>query len=78
MMDETITVELNRKDIIRLLRGVSCPSYTLIDKLTKLGLGNFVGGFCERWDWVDSYTMNDLNIPTIELYDLYIQLTIND
>lgn len=77
-MDDTITVELKRKDIIRLLRGVSCPSYTLINKLTKLGLGNFVGGFCERWDWIDSYTMNDLNIPTIELYDLYIQLTINE
>lgn len=50
MMDETITVELNRYEILSLIKGI-CPSYSLINELTDQGFGRYIGGFAERWEW---------------------------
>ena len=44
-------VELDRKDITLLLRGIECPAYEFIEKLTRMGLGKYYGGMGEHWEW---------------------------
>lgn len=50
MIDEIITVELDRYEILSLIKGI-CPSYSLINELTDQGFGRYIGGFVERWEW---------------------------
>lgn len=44
-----MNVELDRKDIISLLRGTT-PAYSVMDKIPK-ELGSYVGGFVDSWQW---------------------------
>jgi hypothetical protein len=64
-------VELNKEDLCNLLGGTS-PSYGLMDKISKMGLGYYVGGFSDEWKWTlrnaDSYSKE-------ELWDLYKEIT---
>ena len=50
MIDEIIIVELDRYEILSLIKGI-CPSYSLINELTNQGFGRYIGGFAERWEW---------------------------
>lgn len=50
METETLHVELDRYEIISLIKGI-CPSYSLINELTNEGFGKYIGGFAERWEW---------------------------
>ena len=50
MKTETLQVELDRFEILRLIKGI-WPSYGLIDELTNQGFGKYIGGFAERWEW---------------------------
>ena len=49
-MDETIMVELDRYEILSLIKGI-CPNYSLINELTDQGFGRYIEGFVERWEW---------------------------
>lgn len=40
--------ELDRKDIISLLKGTT-PSYSVMNKIPE-ELGSFIGGHVERWE----------------------------
>ena len=44
-----MTVELDRKDIISLLRGTT-PPYSVMNKIPK-ELGSYIGGFVDSWHW---------------------------
>lgn len=68
-----ITVELNQKDIISLIRG-TCPSYEQISKFEELGLGTYTGGFADRWDWISSGDIRWDCFTEIQLYDMYLSL----
>lgn len=71
-------VELNKRDIIHLLRGTE-PSYDLIGLVEDMELGRYTGGFVDRFDWNcqsskcwDKYSEEDLfklykELKTIEL-----------
>lgn len=65
-------VELDRKDITLLLKGIKCPAYEFIGKLTRMGLGRFYGGMGEHWEW-NSYIYNS-EYSDEELYELYLEL----
>ena len=67
-------VELSKKDIIHLLRGVE-PSYDKMRTVEDLGLGTYTGGFDDSFDWNyqsskcwDKYSEEDL-------FKLYKELT---
>lgn len=65
-------VELDRKDIVLLLKGIKCPAYEFIEKLTRMGLGRFYGGMGEHWEW-NLYIYNS-EYSDEELYELYLEL----
>lgn len=59
--------ELDRKDVISLLKGTE-PHYSVMDKIPN-DLGSYFGGFKDEWQWNN-------NIPEKysdeELLDLYL------
>lgn len=61
-------VELDRKGIISLLRGIE-PPYSVMDKIPK-ELGYYIGGFVNKWNW--NYI--DENTPYSDeyLFNLYL------
>ena len=61
-------VELNRKDIIALLRG-SSPNYSVMNKIPE-ELGSYVGGFVDDWKW--NYISEDTPYTDEYLYNLYL------
>lgn len=68
ILSKIMTVGLDRKDIISLLKGTS-PNYSVMDKIPK-DLGSYVGGFVDDWKW------NNIseNVPYTDeyLYELYL------
>lgn len=69
MKTETLHVELDRSEILSLIKGI-CPSYSLINELTNQGFGKFIGGFVERWEWNEN--VNFWKKYSIEqLFDIY-------
>lgn len=63
-------VEIDRKDIIRLIRGTS-PSYEKMGIFVNAGLGYYVGGFSDRWEWEYDWSAKWDSYSSKELYDLY-------
>jgi len=61
-------VELDRKDIIALLKG-TCPNYNVMDKIPK-DLGSYCGGFVDDWKW--NYFIEDVSYSDEYLYNLYL------
>lgn len=43
-------VELNKKDLLRMIFGTGCPTYEKMDIIPKK-LGHYVGGFAEGFEW---------------------------
>lgn len=67
-------VELSKKDIIHMLRGVE-PSYDLMRMVEDMKLGYYTGGFEDRFDWqYSNYHLWD-KYSEEELYELYKKLT---
>lgn len=65
-------VDLDRKDIVILLKGITCPEYKYIDKLMKMGLGRYYGGMGDHWEWKNSLYRCEYSDE--ELYNLYLEL----
>ena len=63
-------VEIDRKDVIRLIRGTS-PSYEKMGIFVNAGLGYYVGGFSDRWEWEHDWSDKLDSYSSKELYDLY-------
>ena len=63
-----MTVNLDRQDIISLLKGIK-PYYSVMDKIPK-ELGSYIGGFANDWEWNDF----DKNVSYTDeqLYELYL------
>lgn len=67
-------VELNKSDLCCLLGG-TYPSYPLMQKIIKMELGYYIGGFSDEWRWTlrnnsDSYSEE-------ELWELYQEIKKN-
>lgn len=60
-------VDLDRKDIISLLKGTS-PDFSVMHLIPK-DLGYYCGGFVDKWSW--NYYVPD-KYSDKELYDFYL------
>lgn len=63
-----MNVELDRKDIISLLRGTT-PAWSVMDKIPK-ELGSYVGGFVDDWHW--NYISENVPYSDEYLFNLYL------
>lgn len=63
-----MNVELDRKDIISLLRGTT-PAWSVMDKIPK-ELGSYVGGFVDCWHW--NYISENVPYSDEYLFNLYL------
>ena len=63
-----MNVELDRKDIISLLRGTT-PAWSVMDKIPK-ELGSYVGGFVDSWQW--NYISENVPYSDEYLFNLYL------
>lgn len=61
-------VELDKKDIISLLKGVS-PGFSVMNKIPR-DLGSYIGGMCDRWEW--NYIPEDTSYTEEYLYNIYL------
>lgn len=62
-----MNIDLNRKDLISLVKG-AVPNYSAFnDPLVKM-CGNYIGGFLDRWDW--DYTKLE-ELSDQDLFKLY-------
>ena len=47
-----MNINLSKEDLVNLVMGTSPYSYELTTYLEKqLGLGNYTGGFVDKWTW---------------------------
>lgn len=69
-----ITVELYKKDIICMIKGIS-PSYDQMKKLENLKLGSYTGGFADKWNWSSNNSDCWDQFSDQELFNLYLELT---
>lgn len=74
-VENDMTVNLTKKDIIHLLRGVYNLDYETIFKLEKMGLGSYIGGFMYEFEWHSPDSLCWDEFSEQELYDLYIRIT---
>lgn len=65
--------ELSKMDLWRLVRGTEPPTFEWIDKLEKLGLGRYVGGFGDHWEYNSALSIPE-TLSEEELWDLYKQM----
>lgn len=63
-----MNVELDRKDIISLLRGTT-PAWSVMDKIPK-ELGSYVGGLVYGWHW--NYISENVPYSDEYLFNLYL------
>lgn len=68
-----MTCELSKMDLWRLLRGTEPPTYDWMEKLEKLGLGRYVGGFSDHWEYNSTFCIPE-NLSQEELWELYKQM----
>lgn len=66
---------LSKKDIIRLLRGVEVPDYKTLLELRGMGLGDYIGGFVDSFEWNSTNSKSWDKYSEEELYEIYTKLT---
>lgn len=67
-------VELNKEDIIYLLKGTEPATYGIIDLIINMGLGHYTGGFVDRFDWNSATSVCWEKYSENELFELYLKL----
>ena len=65
--------ELSKMDLWRLLRGTEPPTYKWMEKLERLGLGTYIGGFSDRWQYNSIFDIPE-NLSEEEMWELYKQM----
>lgn len=64
-----MTIDLDRKDLIALVRGTS-PNFSEMNNPKIKKHGSWVGGHHDRWDWNFSSIENASDAELIELYKI--------
>lgn len=68
-------VNLSKRDIIHLLRGVEAPDYKTLFELRDMGLGIYIGGFVDSFEWYGTNSEGWNKYSEEELYKLYRKIT---
>lgn len=68
-----VKVELDKRDIIHLLRGVE-PSYDKMGLIEDMELGRYTGGFKDSFDWNYVTSVCWDKYSDEKLYELYLKL----
>ncbi|MBR4589980.1 MAG: hypothetical protein IKO36_04875 [Bacteroidaceae bacterium] len=69
-------VNLSKKDIIHLLRGVEISDYTTLFAVKEMwGLGDYIGGFVDNFEWNSTNSKSWDKYSEEELYELYRKIT---
>ena len=66
-------VELNKRDIIHLLRGVE-PSYDAMGLIEDMELGSYTGGFDDSFSWEYVKSAHWDKYSEEKLFELYLKL----
>ena len=65
-----MNINLDKEGLVALVSGMN-PTYDQIDRLQKRKLGDYTGGFADKWTW-DRFSLKELSEQ--DLYNLYLQL----
>ena len=68
-------VDLSKKDIIHLIRGTKIPDYKTMFEIRNMGLGEYVGGFVDCFEWYNTNSESWDKYSEEELFKLYKELT---
>lgn len=68
-------VNLSKKDIVHLLRGVEISDYKTLFELSDIGLVQYIGGFVDNYEWSSTYSKSWDKYSEEELYVLYRKIT---
>jgi len=68
-------VDLSKKDVIHLLRGVEIYDYKTMFEIRNMGLGEYVGGFVDSFEWNNTNNKSWDKYSEEELFRLYKELT---
>ena len=68
-------VDLSKKDVIHLLRGVEIYDYKTMFEIRNMGLGEYVGGFVDSFEWNNTNSESWDKYSEEELYKLYRKIT---
>lgn len=68
---------LTRKDLVRLIRGCE-PGMEYVNVLMRCGLGVYVGGMNDHWEWADKESDHWNDVSEEELWELYTMITGDD
>ena len=63
-------IELDKKDLAALVSG-TLPPYEMMWELSRQQLGDYTGGFSDKWDW-KKYRLEMLTEE--QLYDIYLRI----
>lgn len=66
--EKMITIEVSKEDLVNLITGTS-PSFDLINSFTEMGIGNYIGGHVDRWNWNRSTLENLDEHELLEIYN---------
>ena len=66
-------VELDKRDIIHLLRGIE-PSYDTMGLIEDMELGSYTGGFVDRFNWNSVTSVCWDKYSDEKLFELYLKL----
>lgn len=69
--------DLTRTDLVRLIRGCE-PGMEHIGMLQQHGLGVYVGGMDDHWEWAGKESDHWLDVSEEELWQLYTMITGDD
>lgn len=69
--------DLTRTDLVRLIRGCE-PGTEHVGMLQQHGLGEYVGGMNDRWEWAGEECDHWNDVSEEELWKLYLTITNDD
>ena len=67
-----MNLDLTKKDLWILIRGLTPPSYDWINKLETMGFGSYVGGFADKWNYNPVWQVPDMSEE--ELWGIYLEM----
>ena len=60
--------KLDKLDLVKMLKG-TCPPYEFMDELSKNDMGEFTGGFSDKWSWNEYGLMKKSEEFLYDFYD---------
>lgn len=69
--------DLTRTDLVRLIRGCE-PGMEHVGMLQQHGLGEYVGGMNDHWEWTDEECDHWNEVSEEDLWKLYLTITNDD